>query len=119
MSSNSFSSTGGSTETSFFLLGEAAERGRADFERAYDKHVRKYVSMGSGAEHAGMQALRNAGEALQGALEKYATPRLRQRLQRMLVAIRFQKSGEANACLAELRFADTAAFKTYAKELMW
>lgn len=56
-----------------------------------------------------------AVSALRGALEQYATHRLRQRLQRMLVEIRFQKSGEANACLAEVRLAHTAAFKTYTK----
>lgn len=103
----------------FFLLGEAAEKGRADFLKAYDTHVREYSSPGGVSHSVGMQALRNAGEALQGALEQYATRRLRQRLLVMLEAIRLQKSGEANACLAEVRFADTAAFKTYAKELMW
>lgn len=103
----------------FFLLGEAAEKGREKFLKAYNTHVREYSSSGGVEEHAGMQALRRVGEALQGALEQYATPRLRQRLQRMLVAIRFQKSGEANACLAEVCFADTAAFKTYTNELMW
>jgi len=99
----------------FFLLGEAAEKGRDDFLKAYDTHVRNYESPGGVAHHVGMQALRNAGEALQEALEQYATPRLRQRLQRMLQKIREKKSGEANACLSGVHFADTAAFKTYTK----
>lgn len=100
----------------FFLLGEAAEKGRDEFLKAYDKHVRGYSSPGGVSHSVGMQALSNAGEALQGALEQYATRRLRQRLQRMLEAIRLQKSGEANACLAQVHFADTeASFKTYTK----